>query len=41
MNVLSVRILRRELLWVGTGFSEHVMSICIMQTRIKEGITNP
>jgi len=34
-------LLRRELLWVGTGFSEPPMPICIIQTTIKEGITKP
>jgi len=41
MNMLSVRILRRDVLWVGTGFSGPNMSICIRQTTIKEGITKP
>ena len=41
MNMLSVRIVRRELVWVGTGFSEPAVSICIIQTTIKEGIMKP
>jgi hypothetical protein len=41
MNMLSVRLLSRELLCVDTGFSEPTMSIGIIQTTIKEGITNP
>jgi len=40
MDMMSVKISRREVLCVGTDFSEPTISIRIIQTTIKERITN-